>query len=102
VALALARTRLMTAKYSYYKLKDESSVSTGFEYETVPHLSLKSLVNDEEAEQEVLYDKPLENKRIVRVAGPFTVESLSPHRISDAQDMVSTDRFVQIIIDNLL
>ena len=84
VALAIARTRMMTAKYPFYKLKDEYSVSAGFEYETVPHITLKSLANDEEAEREVLYDKPLENKKIVRVAGPFTVESLSPHRVSDA------------------
>jgi adenine-specific DNA-methyltransferase len=33
------------------------------------------------AESEFLYDKPYEDKRKVRVAGPFTVESLSPHRI---------------------
>ena len=32
------------------------------------------------AEQEFLYDKPYEDRRRVRVAGPFTVESLSPHR----------------------
>lgn len=102
VALALARTRLMTAKYQYYKLKDEKSVSAGFEYETVPHVTLKSLANDEEPDTEVLYDKPLENKKVVRVAGPFTVESLSPHRVSDEQAMVSTERFVNIVIENLL
>jgi hypothetical protein len=33
------------------------------------------------AEFEYLYDKPYEDKRKVRVAGPFTVESLSPHRV---------------------
>jgi len=33
------------------------------------------------ADQEFLYDKPYEDKAIVRVAGPFTVESLSPHRV---------------------
>jgi adenine-specific DNA-methyltransferase len=33
------------------------------------------------AESEYLYDKPFEDKRKVRVAGPFTVESLSPHRV---------------------
>ncbi|MBM3179574.1 MAG: site-specific DNA-methyltransferase [Chloroflexi bacterium] len=102
VALALARTRLMTAKYSFYRLKDEKSISAGFEYETVPHVTLKSLANDEEADNEVLYDKPLENKKVVRVAGPFTVESLSPHRVSDEQEMVSTERFVNIVIENLL
>jgi adenine-specific DNA-methyltransferase len=102
VALALARTRLMTAKYPFYKMKDEKSVSAGFEYETVPHITLKSLANDEEPETEVLYDKPLENKKVVRVAGPFTVESLSPHRVSDEQEMVSTERFVNIVVENLL
>ena len=129
VALALARTRLMTAKYPYYKLKSVTAtppeageavsthegiaspsarndmagrISAGFEYESVPHVTLKSLANDEEPETEVLYDKPLENKKIVRVAGPFTVESLSPHRVSDEQAMVSTERFVNIVIENLL
>ncbi len=33
------------------------------------------------AEFEFLYDKPYEDKKKVRVAGPFTVESLSPHRV---------------------
>ena len=33
------------------------------------------------AEFEYLYDKPYEDKKKVRVAGPFTVESLSPHRM---------------------
>jgi adenine-specific DNA-methyltransferase len=33
------------------------------------------------AEFEYLYDKPYDDKRKVRVAGPFTVESLSPHRV---------------------
>ncbi|MBA4148484.1 MAG: site-specific DNA-methyltransferase [Verrucomicrobia bacterium] len=33
------------------------------------------------AEFEFLYDKPYDNKKCVRVAGPFTVESLSPHRM---------------------
>ena len=102
VALALARTRLMTAKFPYYKLKDGQFVSVGFEYETVPHVTLKSLANDEEAGQEKLFDKPLENKKVVRVAGPFTVESLSPHRVSDAQEMISSERFVETIIANLL
>jgi len=102
VALALARTRLMAAKYPYYKLKDEKFVSAGFEYEIVPHVTLKSLANDEEPEQEILYDQPHEVKNVVRVAGPFTVESLSPHRVSDAQEMISSERFTETIVANLL
>ncbi len=101
VALALARTRLMTAKYPYYKLKDKN-ISAGFEYKTVPHVTLKSLANDEPPEQEVLYDQPFESKDIVRVTGPFTVESLSPHRVSDSQEMISSERFAETVVDNLL
>lgn len=101
VALAIARTRLMTAKYPYYNLKDKN-VRSGFEYKTVPHVTLKSLANDEPPETEVLYDQPFENKEIVRVTGPFTVESLSPHRVSDAQEMVFSERFVEIVVANLL
>ncbi len=102
VALALARTRLMTAKYPYYKLKDEDHISSGFEYKTVPHVTLKSLANDEEPEQEILYDQPIEQKETIRVSGPFTVESLSPHRVSDAQEMLSSERFVETIVENML
>ncbi|MEK7601435.1 MAG: site-specific DNA-methyltransferase [Patescibacteria group bacterium] len=106
VALALARTRLMTGKFPYYKLKEngndaKANIAAGFIYRTVPHVTLKSLANDEEAEQEVLYDQPEEEKGIVRVCGPFTVESLSPHRVSDAQEMVASERFVETVIENL-
>lgn len=101
VALALARTRLMTAKYPYYKLKDDQFLSMGFEYKTVPHVTLKSLANDEPPETEILYDQTSEDKNIIRVAGPFTVESLSPHRVSDAQEMLSTERFAETVVENL-
>jgi adenine-specific DNA-methyltransferase len=106
VALALARTRLMTGKFPYYKLKEngddaKSNVAAGFICKTVPHITLKSLANDEESDQEVLYDQPLEDKNIVRVCGPFTVESLSPHRVSDAQEMIASERFVETVIEHL-
>ena len=171
VALALARARIMGARYPYYLLADSrdgqikeaevtrttpSSQPTrvdirhGFVYERVPHITLKSIANNAEidviwdkwqatleplreslnkaldkhwqewdiprevdakwsaeakqlhadwwqariarqkeidtsiaakAEFEFLYDKPYEDKRKVRVAGPFTVESISPHRV---------------------
>jgi len=63
---------------------------------------------------EYLYDKPYEDKKTVRVAGPFTVESLSPHRMlamdeNDELVGVEDDKggygeghdFVQLILDNL-
>lgn len=102
VSLALARTRLMTAKFPYYKLKDEKNLSNGFELKNVPHITLGSIANSEPAEEEVLYDQPIENNKIVRVAGPFTVESLSPHRVSDAQEMLSSERFAETVVSNLL
>lgn len=104
VALALARTRLMTAKFPYYKLKDtvHKEVRMGFEYKTIPHVTLKSIANNEPADGEVLYDQPFEQKDVVRVTGPFTVESLSPHRVSDAQEMLSSERFVETVVSNLL
>lgn len=101
VAFALARTRLMTAKLPWYKLSDGRTVRGGFEYKTVPHVTLKSLANDERSEQEILYDQPFEDKERVRVSGPFTVESLSPHRVSDEQEMLSTENYVNTIIENM-
>ncbi len=67
------------------------------------------------ADQEFLYDKPYEDKSKVRVAGPFTVESLSPHRVlgvdenDELIDPLEDDKgeygeereFVQMILENL-
>jgi len=98
VALALARQRIMGAKYSYYRLAGTSNdPGDGFSYDSFPRITLGSIANNElivegmslpeadaairkNAEAVVLYDQPLEDKSRVRVAGPFTVESLSPHR----------------------
>jgi adenine-specific DNA-methyltransferase len=67
------------------------------------------------AEYEYLYDKPYEDKRKVRVAGPFTVESLSPHRmlaVDDDDELIDSvqeasvdyaarQTFPQMILENL-
>ena len=171
VALALARARIMGARYPFYLLADsregqlkeaevtraapssqpvQGNIRHGFVYERVPHITLKSIANNAEidviwdqwqakleplretlnaslektwaeweipreadakwpgaakklhadwwqariarqqeidksiaakAEFEYLYDKPYADNKKVRVAGPFTVESLSPHRV---------------------
>ena len=173
VALALARARIMGARYDYYLLSDSrdgqlkkaeiegkapsetptyDDIRQGFVYERVPHVTLKSIAHNAEidviweryeeelaplraelsevrgqaktleewevprerpddwssstepllaafwelrlarqneidasiaakAEYEYLYDKPYKDNKKVRVAGPFTVESLSPHRV---------------------
>jgi len=171
VALALARARVMGARYPYYLLADSREgqkkeaqitrrvpsneptygrIRQGFVYQRVRHITLKQIANNAEidviwerhqealeplrhdlnaalgesweewelprdsddewateakefhaaywkariarqkdidasiaanAPFEYLYDKPYEDKKAVRVAGPFTVESLSPHRL---------------------
>ena len=170
VALALARARIMGARYPYYLLADSRAgqlkeaeierktpsesprygdIRQGFVYERVPHITLRAIANNAEidviwedfqerleplreelnsalgtaweeweiprdadegwpenvkrlhelwwqhriarqqeidasiaakADYEYLYDKPYEDRNKVRVAGPFTVESISPHR----------------------
>ncbi len=205
VALALARARIMGARYPYYILADSrdgqvkeaelsrrdpsqmptyGNVRQGFVYERVPHITLRDIANNAEidviwdnyqqdmervrtalnrrldeqweeweiprdsdeswsaaareahahwwelriarqqeidasiaahAEYEYLYDKPHEDRSKVRVAGPFTVESISPHRVlgvdenGDVLDGVAEPRngystgydFGAIILDNL-
>ena len=150
VALALARTRLMAARYPYYLLADspegiarekeitgkqppgyrtESDIRKGFVYKRVPHVTLKSIANNPDihegmtreeidraiakhAETETLFDQPYPDARRVRVSGPFTVESLSPHRVlstaDDNQDgavsLAEVERntdFATMILDNL-
>jgi adenine-specific DNA-methyltransferase len=101
VALALARTRLMTAKFPYYAMRNKANIKEGFEYKTVPHITLKSLAQNEPADQEVLYDQPREEKSIVRVSGPLTIESLSPHRISAGDELLSSEDYAHTVIENL-
>ena len=208
VSLALARMRLMSASYPYYLLADspegyqkenelsgvpQESITSrkahfgndlrhGFVYERVPHITLKSIANNEEidliydrwqqvleplrekinltagthyeewemplpmemdptpddyngwlsqwwqgkrarqaeidasiarrADTELLYDKPYEDRKRVRVTGPFTVESLSPHRVLSsaaerpeseklAERLEGGGKFEQMILENL-
>lgn len=77
VATTLAKQRLMTAKFPYYELAHpEEGIRSGFKYKTVPHVTLKSIANNEPPQQEILYDRPKEEKNKVRVTGPFTVEAV--------------------------
>lgn len=91
VPLALARQRLLTATFSYYELKDESRGPVGgFVYRRkqnnkgeevggiVPHVTLKSIANDEPPAEEVLVDRPEVEGKITRVTGPFCVEATIP------------------------
>ena len=48
VALALARTRLMSAVYPYYQLEDAADIKQGFAYKTAPYISLSDMANNPE------------------------------------------------------
>ena len=121
VAVALARARLMGARLPAYLLADGDDVRKGFVYERVPHVTLKSVANNPDirqgmtreevdaaiarhAETVPLYDRPREDRRRVRVAGPFTVASLSPHRALTFEPgrEASGAGFEQAVLDNLL
>ncbi len=61
------------------------------------------------ADVEMLYDQPYEDNKRIRVAGPFTVESLSPHRVLTTddpstpltEDKLNEQGFTQMILENL-
>jgi adenine-specific DNA-methyltransferase len=81
IALNIAKTRLMTATFPYYQLYDQQGhdLRQGFIYKKVPHITLGSIANNEPPEEETLYDQPQEDKKRLRVAGPFTVETLQSY-----------------------
>ncbi len=90
VALTLAKQRLMTAVFDYYQLAhDAEGVDSGFRYKTVPHVTLKSIANNEPPEQETLYDQPLVDKSKARVTGPFTVEAVPAPMVRPIDDVAA-------------
>src|SRR6185437_1408565 len=108
-------------------------IKKGFVYKRVPHVTLKSIANNPDikegmtrsqidaaiakhADSETLFDQPYEDNKRVRVCGPFSVESLSPHRTNSAEEkkersevgksglrmkVIGPDNFGHMILDNL-
>lgn len=77
VAVTLTKQRMMTSLFDYYELQHpEQGVGSGFRYKTVPHVTLKSIANNEPPTPETLYDQPFVDKTRIRVTGPFTVEAV--------------------------
>lgn len=88
VAITLAKQRLMTATFDYYRLAhEEQGVGSGFIYKTVPHITLKSIANNEPPATETLYDQPEIDKSKVRITGPFTVEALPAPVVKPLDDL---------------
>ena len=93
VALALAKQRLMSAVFDYYQLAHpEEGVDSGFGYKTIPHITLKSVANNEPPTQEILYDQPFIEKQRVRVTGPFTVEAVPAPAVKPLAELEAAGR----------
>jgi adenine-specific DNA-methyltransferase len=103
VPLALARQRLLTATFPWYELKQEArGPAGGFVYKRkqnskgeevggiVPHVTLKSIANNEPPDEEVLVDRPEVDNKITRVSGPFCVEATIPTPM-DLESQINAD-----------
>ncbi|MEQ8933935.1 MAG: site-specific DNA-methyltransferase [Nitratireductor sp.] len=99
VPVALARQRLLTSTFPWYKLKSPAQgPAGGFVYERkrnkkgdetgglVPRITLKSIANDEDPKMETLVDRAEVSDKITRVCGPFTVEATIQAAMSLEED----------------
>ncbi|TNF04247.1 MAG: site-specific DNA-methyltransferase, partial [Sphingomonadales bacterium] len=100
VPLALARQRLLTSAFPWYKLKEPvKGPAGGFVYERklnrkgdetgglVPRIMLKAIANNEEPETVTLVDQPEVSNKVTRVCGPFTVEATIQAAMSMDDDL---------------
>lgn len=87
----MARQRLLTATYKYYKLQDESrGPVSGFKYEykedtrglqsggIIRNISRGTISNDETADEIILVDRPEIDNKVTRISGPFVFEATIP------------------------
>jgi adenine-specific DNA-methyltransferase len=110
IALNIAKQRITTAVFPYFKLYDENNdIRQGFIYKSVHHITAKSLGDGETPPSETLYDQPIEDKSKLRVSGPFTVETLQnfePISPEDLDDEVRVNEeegaFEEVIKQHLL
>ncbi|PIQ29451.1 MAG: site-specific DNA-methyltransferase [Bacteroidetes bacterium CG18_big_fil_WC_8_21_14_2_50_41_14] len=94
VALTLTKQRMMVANFNYYELAYPSEgVGSGFNYETIPHIMLGTIANNEPTVQETIFDKPNINNKKTRVTGPFTVEAVPSPIAKSFEDVESENSF---------
>jgi adenine-specific DNA-methyltransferase len=90
---AVAERKGTPGDYSLVKERDKSQplrgcdVRYGFVYKKVQHITLRSIANNEPPEEETLYDQPIEDKKRLRVAGPFTVETLQNYEPTSPEEL---------------
>lgn len=110
VPLAIARQRLLSATFPWYELKEGNSPAGGFVYKRkqnkkgeeiggiVPHITLKSIANNEPPAEEILVDRPEIDNSIVRVCSPFIIEGTIPPPVDmEGQESPETEA---VAIDN--
>ena len=120
VPLALARQRLLTATFPWYQLKDDNRGPVGgFVFQRkqnkkgeevggiVPHVTLKSIANNEPPGEEVLVDRPERENGITRVTGPFCFEATIPTPVDWEGDGIedsgaSSDEAYGSFVDRML
>ena len=92
VAVSLAKQRIMTASYQYYRLAHETEgVDSGFVYKAVPHVTFKSFANKESPLEEVLLNAPVVERAKTRVTGPFTIEAVPAPAVKSLDEIESTE-----------
>ena len=102
IAITLAKQRLMTAVFDYYELAyPDEGVGSGFKYKTVPHITLKSIANNEPPAQETLYDQPFVDNSRARVTGPFTVEAVPAPMVKPLDVIARSESDVAISKDEI-
>lgn len=102
VPIALARQRLLTSTFPWYRLKEPAKgPAGGFIYERkrnnkgeevgglVPRITLKSIANDEDPKLETIVDRAEVSDKITRVCGPFTVEATIQAAMNMEEDSAS-------------
>ncbi|MCY4229052.1 MAG: site-specific DNA-methyltransferase [Gammaproteobacteria bacterium] len=95
VALTLARQRLMTATFDYYKLAwPDEGVGSGFKYKSVSKVSPSTLIDDSPPPSIYLYDQPEKDTAKARVTGPFTMEAVPSPTVRAIDDAGSENSSV--------
>jgi adenine-specific DNA-methyltransferase len=83
VALAIARERLLTARFESYELAaPKRGIDGGLKYRTLQRVTLRSIARAEAPDLVTLYDEPATVKGRIRVSGPFTLEALSRYTVN--------------------
>lgn len=103
-------TRMMTRVFPYYQLYDQEhcNVRQGFICKNAAHIGLEAIAKGEEPTERDLYDQPRQDKNRLRIAGPFTVETLqnydpiSPNALAAARKSDSElGKFEDVVFEHL-